>query len=218
MSEVAPPVKKRRQGPSHPLLMDTPGELLNGWVDVNGEAPYWVFESRRKGEMMKMYLGRMSQIPPGTDSTCPITLEPFDVNGVTFLEGKHFVSDDPGLCVGVLPCGHAFGAMNITYYMASSTMRCPVCRAGLNKKIKDRSLPKHIRNEIKEKVKESLKEEREEMERQDAEVARNVLLEGGIMELISNGLEMQIPDEARNFMDNHFPVTMTIYLMGQMTR
>mmetsp|Transcript_41442 Transcript_41442/g.96806 ORF Transcript_41442/g.96806 Transcript_41442/m.96806 type:complete len:211 (-) Transcript_41442:46-678(-) len=118
----------------------------------------------------------------------------------------------------MLACGHAFGTINITYYMASSTIRCPVCRAGLNKKMKDQSIPKHIRTEIKEKVKASILEEREEMERQDAEVARSVLLEGGIMELISNGLGINMPEEARSFMDNHFPITMTVYLMGQVSR
>lgn len=62
------------------------------------------------------------------DCECPITMESFDKADVEFLPGARMIPEIPELCVGILPCGHCFGVVPLTYHMLRTGMQCPCCR------------------------------------------------------------------------------------------
>jgi hypothetical protein len=43
-----------------------------------------------------------------------------------------------------LPCGHAFGALNLVFHFCQSKMVCPLCRSGCSSPMDARRLPDHM--------------------------------------------------------------------------
>lgn len=146
------------------------GERVAGadpdWVvGTDGKVAYWVFEGKTGGADVRMALATVGMLPGGVGNECPISREPFDEPGVVSAVGdRPFCEAEPDLCVGVLPCGHIFSAVTITYHMAMNNMVCPVCRWGPKRKMKARSIPSHFRKAIVDSARNAAEQERREMD------------------------------------------------------
>lgn len=78
-------------------------------------------------------------------SLCPITCMPFRDDCLEFLEdGAHLIKGQPDLCVSRLPCGHKFSSLSLAYHMCTRSMRCPMCRAGTDQRMRVSCIPEHI--------------------------------------------------------------------------
>lgn len=122
------------------------------WADADGTIQLFDVYSNHGLNVLTLTLGKTSNMPPGVQNECPISFEGFETVGVDFLEGEVLCPDQPDLCIATLPCKHSFNAVGIIYHFAMSNMRCPVCRQGLNKKLRMTSIPSHLRKRIKQKV------------------------------------------------------------------
>jgi hypothetical protein len=105
-----------------------------------------------KKDTMDIQLEKMSDLPPDIDTTCPILQAAFDECVLDCAPDQTIKPDCPALCIAKLPCGHRFSAMGLLYSMAISSMRCPCCRFGFDKKIQLTSVPKHVRDIFKTEI------------------------------------------------------------------
>lgn len=75
-----------------------------------------------------------------------------------------------------------------------------------------------------ESARSALERERREMDNESAEVARSVLLEGGLLEMLANagalttGMSEILAAQQRMLVDEQFPLSMSFYMMGHTTR
>ena len=81
---------------------------------------------------------------PGSDENCPLTLLPMCTDSLSIMPDRTFFPDAPDLRKLILPCGHAFGALNLVYHFCNSKMQCPLCRSGLKSPMDPRRLPEHL--------------------------------------------------------------------------
>jgi hypothetical protein len=81
---------------------------------------------------------------PRPDDTCPLTLLPICSDALSFAPGLTFFPDSPDLRMLTLPCGHAFGALNLVFHFCKSKMQCPLCRGGFTTPMDPRKLPAHL--------------------------------------------------------------------------
>jgi hypothetical protein len=117
------------------------------------------------------------ELPPGDEGVCPITMEKYEVADVDFLPGARIDPNHPEACAGMLPCGHVFGAVAILHHMASTTMQCPMCRAGPDCKLDARSIPDHLRADIVRKRDRMERDGIDEQQREDAAMIFGMLRE-----------------------------------------
>lgn len=107
----------------------------------------------------------------GTD-VCPITQESFlEISNDQDEEAPVFYVKKPSLCIGRLPCGHHFSLMAIVKNFVLSSMRCPVCRHGIDYKAGLRSVPSHLRQELQQ-IRARARQEQLDEERQQLQEAQ----------------------------------------------
>jgi hypothetical protein len=130
------------------------------------------FHAILKGEGGKSI--HISLDEPATDEECPLTIAPMADDELEFLPGITFFITQPRVRKLQLPCGHAFGAMNLIYYFARSGMRCPCCRAGLKCKLNPETVPMHFRSRFVARIDECTRTDSDEQIRADELLARTL--------------------------------------------
>lgn len=53
--------------------------------------------------------------------------------------------EDGKRCIGQLPCNHMFALLPLVYHAVLGSMRCPICRQGVEKRMRPSCLPTHVR-------------------------------------------------------------------------
>jgi hypothetical protein len=105
---------------------------------------------------------------PDKDEECPLTLDPIQNDALDFLStGVTFLKDCPTIKKMSLPCGHIFGALNITYHFLKNNMQCPCCRAGPRDRLASKCVPAHLRTALSRQIKMLEREEQLEQNRED---------------------------------------------------
>lgn len=123
-----------------------------------------------KRDNMQVQVVRMQDLLDTDERTCPIACEDFDKAEVDGLPAQGpgaaaSPSEFPEHCVAVLPCNHLFSCIPLLYYMATESMRCPICRAGHGKKrLRVSCLPEALRDPVNAKIVASMEEERAQLE------------------------------------------------------
>jgi hypothetical protein len=108
------------------------------------------------------------QPQPGT--MCPISLDTIDDSVVTGFEGFAVNPDCPELTEIVLQCQHSFSASYLLVSWLTTSMRCPLCRSGLDTKLCPLSMPsmwqqpaiEHVKRIANAEKLQQLAEDREE--------------------------------------------------------
>ena len=122
------------------------------------------------GQNMRVVLSK-----PNDGETCPLTLSPIAEDTLEFLPDECFCPVLPDSKRLTLPCGHAFGALNIIYHFARQNMLCPCCRAGFKSRISIDSIPCHVRTEMVKHVNTEHIHDIEEQTAADADTARELM-------------------------------------------
>lgn len=134
--------------------------------DENKNNPdcYFDMVSVGRPQVITIRILTVKDLRAGVDPTeCPIATDSFDRAGVDcFPEGTPLFKDYPEGCVAALPCGHMFGALPLVYSFVTGTMRCPMCRQGVNKRMRASCFPKHLRGVVVGKTRELAEQERAE--------------------------------------------------------
>jgi hypothetical protein len=102
-----------------------------------------------KKDTMDLQLEQMSDLSDDVETICPILQDRFDECVLDCASDLMINPKNPALCIAKLPCGHRFSALGVLYSMAISSLRCPCCRFGFDKKINLTCLPKHLRETFK---------------------------------------------------------------------
>ena len=105
-------------------------------------------------------------VPPPADM-CPFSLSPVADDALDFLPAMTFLESLPQVKQITLPCGHAFGALNLLYHFARRNMLCPCCRKGSSSTINPKYIPRHLRPAIVARVAHELHQERAEQVGED---------------------------------------------------
>lgn len=111
---------------------------------------------------------------PSPDDECPIALEAISTAELAFLPGCPFIQDMPEHTKMTLPCGHSFSAMVIVYSWCKSSMICPCCRRGVQRRANVNYLPSHFRQQLKAQIASSLNAERIDEERDSITAIMNM--------------------------------------------
>jgi hypothetical protein len=114
---------------------------------------------------------RLDAADPFDTDTCPIWQERFQDVDLDIAKGQPFLKKQPELCVATLSCGHRFSALGIMYHFVLLDMRCPLCRDGVNKRARVRSIPHVFRGCMTSKLRSMRAEEKAEHEHLDLETA-----------------------------------------------
>ena len=122
---------------------------------------------------------RVTLSEPADGEVCPLTLCPIAEDALEFLPDATFFATMPHIKRLTLPCGHAFGAMSITYYFARRNMLCPCCRRGHRVPISLECIPAHFRGSLVSHVNAEHVRDLEEQTAADAGVARELLFADG---------------------------------------
>jgi hypothetical protein len=136
----------------------------------NPKAP--PFHAILKGEVGKSIHVTLDM--PTADEECPLTIAPMADDELDFLPEVTFFITQPKVRKLQLPCGHAFGVMNLIYYFARSGMRCPCCRAGFKCKLNPETVPLHFRSKFVAKIDECTRDENSEQIQADEMLARSL--------------------------------------------
>lgn len=129
--------------------------------------------STGKRHKITLQLIRMEDLHAEDSRECPICCDEYDKGCVDCVaSGTSLVPEDKALCAAVMPCGHMFSGIPLLYYMATESMRCPMCRYGCqNKTLRISCLPDHLSPAFQEKVRENLEREIQEQEEASLEAA-----------------------------------------------
>ena len=127
---------------------------------------------------------------PCDEEECPLTLRPILEDVLEFMPQVTFLLRFPNHKKMTLPCGHSFGAMNLTFYFCQSKLICPCCRRGIDKSLQMDFLPEHFKVQISEEVL-KMKQVAAMRSREDERNTLDIRLR-------------QNPDELDFFIDSHF--------------
>jgi hypothetical protein len=151
---------------------------------------------------------RISIDVPAADEQCPLTMSAISEDCLDFIPGETYIASMPEARKIILPCGHGFGAMSITYHFARRDMRCPCCRAGHKQKMSAESIPFHFRAKLVAHVEAAEQEDVDEQTREDERVA----LELGAAGSIARMTEYYV-DALQEIIENR-AVKMTVFFYG----
>lgn len=115
----------------------------------------WFFDmvSIGKCDVVTIRLMGMDDLAEGRERDCPITGDTFDKSCIDCVpEGTALFLDRPNLCVAEMPCGHAFGVLPLLYHAVVGDMRCPVCRFGIERRMRPSCVPEHIRAQLSDQL------------------------------------------------------------------
>lgn len=133
---------------------------------------------------------------PDPGEECPLTLSPMAEDAIECLsDAARWFPAFPDVKRATLPCGHAFGALNILYHFARRNMLCPCCRAGLNTRVDIMCIPAGFRALLSSKVQSELREDAEEQVRQDREAAEDIV--SGVLSMFADVVEFAQTDGVR---------------------
>ena len=126
--------------------------LVNGFMDFsdawplkpNLRATLWATADNERVEVVLE--------EPCDEEECPLTLRPILDDVLEFMPQVTFLLRFPDHKKMTLPCGHSFGAMNLTFYFCQSKLICPCCRRGIDKSLQMDFLPEHFKVQISEEV------------------------------------------------------------------
>lgn len=166
------------------------------WADEDGNAYAYDLRVRNGSETMTLHLGSVASLPHGVENQCPISCDAFDQTTVDGLDGAHFCPVRQELCIGTLPCGHSFHMVSLLMHFTMSDMRCPTCRCGFSKKLRQTCIPKHLRRKMAAIALASQRKEQEELLREDEALARQGQLEADNDSMLWEGaatLPFQVP-------------------------
>ena len=72
---------------------------------------------------------------PSAEDYCHISMEFMKDTEIEVIPQIQFFPHQPDYRKALLPCGHSFGAMPLMFYWLRESMRCPVCRFGIDSKM-----------------------------------------------------------------------------------
>lgn len=113
---------------------------------------------------------------PSDEDVCPITLNSISEDSLVH-RGKQvdsYILSRPELKKMVLPCSHAFGALNLLYHFSRNGVSCPCCRQGPGGLLRSRGLPRHVAFAVCGRSTAAREADREESQRVDAALARQM--------------------------------------------
>lgn len=113
--------------------------------------------------------------PKDPDEECPIALDKISLDELPFLLTFTYSKTRPAFKKMTLPCGHGFGAMQLTYAFARTNMRCPMCRAGSEKPLNPECIPRHFRELMMKHIHAEKAKDRAEQNAQNMAVARTLV-------------------------------------------
>lgn len=131
-----------------------------------------------KRNKMQVQLLRMRDLLDTDERSCPIACEDFDkaeVDGLPEQCAAVSPTEFPEHCIAVLPCNHLFACVPLLYYMATESMRCPICRAGYaRKRLRVSCLPEQLRSVVNDKLVRNAEQERIQAEENDRALAAHM--------------------------------------------
>lgn len=127
-------------------------------------------------DVIKVQLLRMQDLRSGEDRECPIGMADFDKCTIDTLDDiTHFFPGSPELCIALLPCGHKFSLLPLMYHSALGSMRCPICRAGVDKPMRPSCIPQPLRAKVVDRIQKISEQENRDMEQSNASAIDSAL-------------------------------------------
>lgn len=125
---------------------------------------FWNMKARNQGAVVvELHTIESANVAP--DDTCVISQDTFSTIEQCEDAGDCFIKNVPKVCIGKLPCGHAFGLIPLTHHFVMCDQRCPLCRKGPGIPCSVDCVPIHMRARIQrmldERSERILQEERE---------------------------------------------------------
>ena len=114
---------------------------------------------------------------PDPGEECALTLSPMAEDSLEFLQPTTtYFTSFPQAKKMVLPCGHAFGVLNILYHFARRNMLCPCCRAGLDARLSSHCVPGSFRKTFLSKIQQEIQQDSQELDESDRRAAATIAL------------------------------------------
>jgi hypothetical protein len=107
---------------------------------------------------------------PNPDAICPISMDNISTSEVSGFEGFQMDSEYPTFTEALLECGHSFSACYLVVAWLTSSMRCPLCRAGIASTLDISSIPIRWKETAEAHVERFRSHDREEQENQDHQI------------------------------------------------
>jgi hypothetical protein len=126
------------------------------------------------GEGIIVHIDKIDNAARVGTELCPILHERFEDVELDIAKGKSFLSKNPDICVATLECGHRFSLLGIMYQFVLISMKCPLCRDGVDKCCGINHIPHSWRKCMSLKKKAMISEDRDELERMNTEVAQEL--------------------------------------------
>lgn len=125
---------------------------------------FWNMKVRDQGAVVvELHTIESANVAP--NDTCVISQDTFSTIERCEDTSECFIKNVPKVCIGKLPCGHAFGLIPLTHHFVMCDQRCPLCRQGPSIPCSVDCVPIHIRAKMQmmldERSERILREERE---------------------------------------------------------
>lgn len=171
-SSSAPPIRPASGSIIH-------SNRIRGEPYTIGDDLFFDLVSVGKCDVVKIKLLCMQDLKEGDENECPIGMVPFDTVSIDCVgSDETFLKSHPDRCIAVLPCGHMFGALTLVYQAMVVSMRCPMCRQGINRRMRPSCVPQHLRSIFMQGLNKVMEEEAREEDDRNRAAIQNIISEG----------------------------------------